>query len=105
MADDAQVKEGDVWHVGAIGGGGWGDPLDRAPALVCLDVIRDLVSSEAAAREYGVVLAGAHRVDEDATAGLRDRLRTERGRQPMFDRGPGYGDLADGKASADVDWG
>lgn len=54
------------------GGGGWGDPKTRPPALVLRDV-RDGVVSEAAARDiYGVALeAGGKAVDKAATARLR----------------------------------
>jgi N-methylhydantoinase B len=56
------------------GGGGYGDPYTREPASVCHDVEEGLVSREAAARDYGVVLvvsAGRLQVDEMATARLR----------------------------------
>jgi N-methylhydantoinase B len=38
------------------GGGGYGDPLQRAPELVLQDVINGYVSIEAAEREYGVIV-------------------------------------------------
>jgi hypothetical protein len=37
------------------GGGGWGDPLDRLPALFALEVEQGLVT-RAGARRYGVVI-------------------------------------------------
>jgi N-methylhydantoinase B len=37
------------------GGGGYGDPRDRAVELVERDVIRGLVSRESARDDYGVV--------------------------------------------------
>ena len=50
------------------GGGGWGDPLHRDPALVLRDVRDGVVSTEAAARDYGVVLSADGRsVDMVAT--------------------------------------
>ena len=107
MADDEPVKAGDVWHVVTTGGGGWGDPLEREPGLVRVDVLRGLVSPDSAERDYGVVLAGPPdepTVDEERTAAVRDRLRAERGPRPTFDRGPRYRELADGKTTADVDW-
>src|SRR5271169_5161367 len=62
------------------GGGGWGDPLDRDPALVRSDVREELVSRLAAREHYGVVfqadltgdLTGDLTVDEAATKSLRD---------------------------------
>ncbi len=54
------------------GGGGWGDPLQRDPELVLRDVREGLVSLEAAAREYGVVIDHSRlTVDHDGTAMLR----------------------------------
>ncbi len=49
------------------GGGGWGDPLERDPALVRTDVREELVSREAAAEHYGVVLRDDLTLDETAT--------------------------------------
>lgn len=40
----------------APGGGGWGDPYERDPALVLGDVKDGIVSPEKALAEYGVVL-------------------------------------------------
>ncbi len=54
------------------GGGGWGDPFTRAPQLVLRDVRDEVVSIEAAARDYGVVIcADGRNIDTDATAKLR----------------------------------
>src|SRR5215475_5596984 len=38
------------------GGGGWGDPFTRDPALVCEDVAEGLISAAAARRLYGVAV-------------------------------------------------
>ncbi len=58
------------------GGGGWGDPLERDPALVLRDVLDEYVSLEGARRDYGVVIDPERlTVDEQATAGLRDAMR------------------------------
>ena len=54
------------------GGGGWGDPFKRDPHLVLRDVRDEVVSLEAAARDYGVVIAPDGRsVDQAATVALR----------------------------------
>ena len=54
------------------GGGGWGDPFTRAPERVLRDVRDGVVSVAAAARDYGVVIAGDGRsVDVEATAKRR----------------------------------
>jgi len=42
--------------------------------------------------------------DAEATAALRERLRSGRGDEAFFDRGPGYARLSGGSTSADVDW-
>jgi N-methylhydantoinase B len=54
------------------GGGGFGSASDRDPAAVADDVRDGLVSVEAAARDYGVVIDPATgEVDREATARLR----------------------------------
>jgi N-methylhydantoinase B len=60
------------------GGGGWGDPLERDPALVRADVTEELVSREAALEHYGVVLRDDLTLDEAATQQRRDQLRSRR---------------------------
>jgi N-methylhydantoinase B len=50
------VDAGSRVVIRAAGGGGWGDPHDRDPALVRRDVEAGLVSAEAAEREYGVAV-------------------------------------------------
>ena len=54
------------------GGGGWGNPFNRDPALVLRDVRDEVVSVEAAARDYGVVIGSDGRsIDAEATSALR----------------------------------
>jgi N-methylhydantoinase B len=60
------------------GGGGWGDPLQRDPALVAEDVAEGLISQAAARQLYGVVLRSNLAVDEPATMKLRRQLGTVR---------------------------
>ncbi len=62
------------------GGGGWGDPLERPAEWVLEDVEDELLSIEAAAREFGVVVARdakpwRYTLDLEATR----RMRSERG--------------------------
>jgi N-methylhydantoinase B/oxoprolinase/acetone carboxylase alpha subunit len=65
------------------GGGGWGDPLDRDPEMVLTDVRNELVSAQAAARDYGVVVdSNAWCVDARATGALRAKLRQARPEVP-----------------------
>jgi N-methylhydantoinase B len=60
------------------GGGGWGDPLDRDPQIVRRDVSEELVSAEAARRDYGVVLTPAGQVDTTATKETRASMKAQR---------------------------
>ena len=53
------------------GGGGYGDPFERDPDRVRDDVRNELVSPEAAARDYGVVLGVDGSVDLSATEARR----------------------------------
>ena len=85
-ADNIRVKKDDLLHYVTWGGGGWGDPLQRDPALVVQDVNFGLVTAEAT-KNYGVVLAADGSVDEAATASLREKMASERGETSLFDYG------------------
>lgn len=65
---------GESFRIESTGGGGWGAPLTRDPALVLEDVRDGYVSAAAARDTYGVVLDGAA-VDAAATAAARQLLR------------------------------
>jgi len=107
LADNEPVKAGQVIRIRTTGGGGWGDPLERPYDEVERDLRWGKVSFEGARRDYGVVASGTKDepvVDTSASDSLRERLRSERPEEPFFDRGPGYAQLAEGKAAADVDW-
>jgi N-methylhydantoinase B len=71
------LRTGDVVVERTAGGGGYGDPIARDPALVVEDVRFGYVSAQAAADAYGVVLHDG-RVDVDATRELRARLAGQR---------------------------
>ncbi|MCC5947890.1 MAG: hydantoinase B/oxoprolinase family protein [Nitriliruptoraceae bacterium] len=107
LVDDEPVAAGEVIRIRTTGGGGWGDPLQRAVELVARDVSWGKVSRAAAERDYGVVVTGpddAPAVDVEATSTLRRRLATERGEPAFFDRGPGYATLdPEGRAFPEVD--
>lgn len=87
-SDRGRAAAGDVLLITSPGGGGWGDPLERDPALVEQDVERGLVTESAARELYGV-LPG----DPAGTAAARARIARERPPRPMFDRGARYADL------------
>ena len=80
LNDDVALPAGSLLRLRTTGGGGWGDPFDRDPELVLLDVSRGLVSIEAAERDYGVVIREGRVLE----------LRRQGRARPFFDRGPGY---------------
>jgi N-methylhydantoinase B len=84
--DRVKVSPGDILYFNTWGGGGWGDPLERDPATVALDVRRRLVSPEGAKR-YGVVITTDNKVNDTATAELRRQLSSSRGKIELFDFG------------------
>jgi len=92
--DAMPVTGGVRLHVLTCGGGGWGDPLDRAPALVAEDVALGLASQKSALEDYGVVLDAAGGVDNVATERRRAALRASRGPSALFHRGKRFQDLA-----------
>jgi N-methylhydantoinase B len=106
LVDDEVLPAGTLVRIDTTGGGGWGDPLDREPDLVVLDVTQGKVSPPSAHNDYGVVLVGqpdeTFTVDLAATERLRTELRASRGFVPFFDRGPGYR-LLSGRDYAEVD--
>jgi len=69
------LSAGDVFYHRTAGAGGWGDPFDRDPAAVAEDVMTEMVTREAAQRDYGVVLDEESKVRVEATARLRARNR------------------------------
>jgi N-methylhydantoinase B len=104
LVNDHPVVAGELLRIETTGGGGWGDPLERDPAMVALDVLQGKVTRP---EDYGVVLScegDRPLCDESATDELRAKLRAERGDLPFFDRGPGYERLSGGQKNAEVDW-
>lgn len=66
------LRRGDRIRIITGGGGGWGDPLDRAPEAVAEDCRAGLLNAAQAAEIYGVIL--------DPTTGCLDRVATEQRR-------------------------
>lgn len=70
---------GDIQYICQMGGGGYGDPLDRDPQSVLNDVLLGVISEDVALSVYGVALdRPAQRVDLDATTNNRRAIRRER---------------------------
>ena len=67
----------DALYVRWNGGGGVGDPLDRDPHSVLIDVTNQVISIDAAREIFGVQIQGQS-LDVDGTANLRTNLRKER---------------------------
>src|SRR5882757_6435247 len=77
---DVPIGSGDVFSRPTAGGGGFGDPLERDPALVLEDVADDYVSIERAAKDYGIVLTVVdpeiceYKIDQAATNAERETI-------------------------------
>jgi hypothetical protein len=72
-------NEGEIYMICQGSGGGYGDVLERDPALVMKDLAEDLMSHENARDIYKVVYdENTLVVDEAATKQLRDEYRQER---------------------------
>ncbi|MCY3886791.1 MAG: hydantoinase B/oxoprolinase family protein [Chloroflexi bacterium] len=84
VAVNVPVSVGETLHYWSAGGGGYGDPLDRAIEDVVADVQDDLLSIANAREQYGVVMSERDRqtldyaVDVAATDALRKELRAQR---------------------------
>jgi N-methylhydantoinase B len=91
--EDIAVEAGDMLHFITWGGGGWGDPLERDPALVGKEIVQGLVTPEGA-RNYGVVADAEGVVDIDATLALRASMSAARPDViPLFNYGPSIDEL------------
>lgn len=91
--DILQMSVGDRLRIGTPGGGGFGDPLDRPIDWVELDVRNEIVSREAARKDYGLVFNKDLNTDREATQERRNNLRKTRNwtEPPMFS----FGDARD----------
>lgn len=75
--EDYPVEADDQLHFITWGGGGWGDPLERDPALIVKEIAQGLVTADGALN-YGVVVAVDGTVDAAETDVLRSKMRSER---------------------------
>ena len=69
---DLPLRTGDAVRVETPGGGGYGDPFERAPEAVAHDVAMGYYTPEQAAELFGVALVGRD-VNPERTAALRRR--------------------------------
>ncbi len=68
------VHKGDIVRLTTGGGGGYGDPLERNPEAVALDVRNGYITREEARRVYGVSLAPrGSKVDHKLTKRIRNQ--------------------------------
>ena len=88
--DRLPVEKGDLLLFETWGGGGWGNPLDRAEDKILLDVKRGLVTVEGA-RQYGLVIGADGKINARVTKELRTSMRESCEKLELFDKG---GDLA-----------
>ena len=73
-----ELRRHDRLRLWTTGGGGYGNPLERADENVLDDVLGGKVSRAAAADNYGVIMRDAE-IDHIETAAQRRRLRAEAG--------------------------
>lgn len=99
--DHIKVQKGDLVIFDTWGGGGWGNPLERDPDAVSVDVVKGLVSAEGG-RRYGVVLDEAGNVNREQTAALRKEMAQTRDASSLFSRG---GSLEEIKARCEAETG
>jgi N-methylhydantoinase B len=78
QAAGVTIAPGDHFELYCASGGGFGDPLDREPALVLQDLRLSRIDDDLAREIYGVVRDGNGAFDAAATAAQRDALRQDR---------------------------
>lgn len=77
-------KRGELFMISQGSGGGYGDPLERDPALVIKDIDENLLTPDWAKKLYKVAFDETSLViDQDATRKLRDNAREKRKKQGM----------------------
>ena len=56
LCDDEPIAAGEIVRIETTGGGGWGDPIDRDPELVAVEVLHGKVSQESAMADASALL-------------------------------------------------
>jgi N-methylhydantoinase B len=88
LIEGIEMRRGDILRIETPGGGGFGHPFDRDPALVLRDVLGEFVSVESARDDYGVIVdVEGECVDPAATEEIR---RTRRWPVKLVHRGQYY---------------
>jgi N-methylhydantoinase B len=72
------LEAGDSFEFACASGGGYGDPLDRAPEDVSADITANRISIDEAGRFYGVIFDEDGSADEKRTVVAREEARQER---------------------------
>lgn len=96
--DAVNVKAGDRLEAQTCGGGGWGDPFARDPAMVAADVSEGRVSRDAALSSYGVAIAADGTVDAANTKAARTKHTVA---TALFDRGTRFAAL---ESAGEIRW-
>ena len=86
-AEKVAFENGDSFHLGSPGGGGFGDPLTRDVALVEADLNAGLVSLETAQAIYGIVVGSRRQIFGRDVFQL-DEAASARRRRELVDRRP-----------------
>ena len=74
--DRIPLMEGDLFYHITAAGGGWGDPLERAPEHILRDLRNGRMTLDYVEREYGVIFdPETMEVDWKATNATRERIR------------------------------
>ena len=73
-----RLSEGDVVSIRTGGGGGWGDPLERDPELVLMDVINEYITIDEAREIYGVIIdKETLKINLEKTKQTREKLKRQ----------------------------
>ncbi|MEM2793909.1 MAG: hydantoinase B/oxoprolinase family protein, partial [Candidatus Methanomethylicia archaeon] len=72
-----RMEKEDIFIIRTAGGGGYGDPLERDPEQVLIDLENKYITPEQAIRDYGVVIIDG-KIDYEETYRLRRKLRVDK---------------------------